>query len=141
MMLKTPLTTDIGPRLGRIDSPHDQQVRTDALKRCLQIGPEEGAVSFLHDSFVRRAVIEFRQDLAPIRAGNRHMQVLLPHLQECVVQIRREFLPYLGHCRFADCAHVSEPGCAVRSAVASGAIPERRYASFLKLRDELASGG
>jgi len=55
-------------------------------------------------------------------------------------QAWREFLPYLGHCRFADCAHVSEPGCAVRSAVASGAIPERRYASFLKLRDELASG-
>ena len=40
-------------------------------------------------------------------------------------------------CRFADCAHVSEPGCAVRSAVESGGISRERYESYLKLREEL----
>lgn len=48
-----------------------------------------------------------------------------------------EFRPHLGGCRFADCAHASEPGCAVRQAVESGALSARRYASFLKLREEL----
>ena len=52
-----------------------------------------------------------------------------------------EFRPALGRCRFADCAHASEPGCAVREAVARGGIAERRYASFLKLRAELAAEG
>jgi ribosome biogenesis GTPase / thiamine phosphate phosphatase len=49
-----------------------------------------------------------------------------------------EFAALLGHCRFGDCTHVSEPGCAVRAAVRSGAIASRRYESFLKLREELA---
>lgn len=36
-------------------------------------------------------------------------------------------------CRFADCSHESEPGCAVRAALDSGALPERRWASYRKL--------
>ncbi len=41
-------------------------------------------------------------------------------------------------CRFRDCAHESEPGCAVRAAVASGELAAARFASWQKLRDELA---
>lgn len=48
-----------------------------------------------------------------------------------------EFRAFLGSCRFSDCIHDREPGCAVRGAVASGAISERRIASYLKLREEL----
>jgi ribosome biogenesis GTPase / thiamine phosphate phosphatase len=39
-------------------------------------------------------------------------------------------------CRFGGCAHVKEPGCAVREAVAGGAIPSERYDSYLALRRE-----
>jgi len=39
-------------------------------------------------------------------------------------------------CRFRDCRHVSEPGCAVKAAAASGALPQARYDSFLKLQAE-----
>lgn len=39
-------------------------------------------------------------------------------------------------CRFADCAHDGEPGCAVLAAVASGELPERRLASYRKLLRE-----
>lgn len=39
-------------------------------------------------------------------------------------------------CRFADCSHVREPGCAVREAVSSGALSEERYESYLKLKKE-----
>ncbi len=49
-----------------------------------------------------------------------------------------EFRTALGHCRFQDCRHLSEPGCAVQGGVASGAISAARYESFVKLRGELA---
>ena len=48
-----------------------------------------------------------------------------------------EFRPLLGACRFGDCAHRAEPGCVVRAAVERGDIAESRYASYLKLREEL----
>jgi ribosome biogenesis GTPase / thiamine phosphate phosphatase len=40
-------------------------------------------------------------------------------------------------CRFADCSHVLEPSCAVRSAVAEGRLDPARLASFLRLQGEL----
>jgi ribosome biogenesis GTPase len=42
-------------------------------------------------------------------------------------------------CRFRDCAHQSEPGCAVRAAVEAGTLAEARLASYHKLRAELRS--
>ena len=40
-------------------------------------------------------------------------------------------------CRFSDCAHRTEPGCAVRAALADGSLPEDRWQSYLKLQREL----
>lgn len=40
-------------------------------------------------------------------------------------------------CRFADCAHTVEPGCAVRRAVDQGLVSAPRYESYLKLRAEI----
>lgn len=42
-------------------------------------------------------------------------------------------------CRFSDCRHEGEPGCAVREAVEAGALDARRLASWAKLRRELES--
>lgn len=44
-----------------------------------------------------------------------------------------EFAPWRDRCRFNDCLHRSEPGCAVLEAVASGAIPAWRHATYLRL--------
>lgn len=41
-------------------------------------------------------------------------------------------------CRFSDCAHDREPGCAVRAALEDGSLEGRRWASYLKLQRELA---
>ena len=44
-----------------------------------------------------------------------------------------EFAPYIGSCRFNDCAHLKEPGCAVTAALAEGKIGKSRYSSYAKL--------
>ncbi len=41
-------------------------------------------------------------------------------------------------CRFNDCAHDSEPGCAVRAALEEGSLGRRRYESWVKLQREAA---
>jgi ribosome biogenesis GTPase len=47
----------------------------------------------------------------------------------------REIAAAAPDCRFANCRHGEEPDCAVRRAVDCGAIAERRYLSYLQLRD------
>lgn len=47
-----------------------------------------------------------------------------------------EMEPYLGTCKYNDCAHVSEPDCAVQDAVESGDIHPERYRSYVVLRTE-----
>ena len=44
-----------------------------------------------------------------------------------------EFAQYLGQCRFRDCRHAHEPGCALRNAVAEGKINARRLELFLQI--------
>ncbi len=41
-----------------------------------------------------------------------------------------------ARCRFADCRHGTEPGCAVQEALESGELPQRRYASWRTLQRE-----
>ena len=45
----------------------------------------------------------------------------------------RDFRPYLDQCRFLDCAHRREPGCAVTEAVAAGKIAPSRYRSYERI--------
>jgi ribosome biogenesis GTPase len=49
-----------------------------------------------------------------------------------------ELRPLLGNCRFRDCKHISEPGCAVLDAAKRGQISQRRYGSYRRLADELS---
>jgi ribosome biogenesis GTPase len=51
-----------------------------------------------------------------------------------------EMRPLLDECRFGDCTHRVEPGCAVMAAVESGAVSRARYESYVKLRKELEEG-
>lgn len=44
-------------------------------------------------------------------------------------------------CRFTNCGHVSEPGCAVQAALADGTLEGPRWAHFQKLKSELAAAG
>jgi ribosome biogenesis GTPase len=44
-------------------------------------------------------------------------------------------------CRYSDCSHTSEPGCAVRQAIERGALSEKRFENYLKLQREIAYDG
>jgi ribosome biogenesis GTPase len=49
-----------------------------------------------------------------------------------------EFRNYVLACQFSNCRHLSEPGCAVKAAVAAGAIADSRYQSYCCVFNELA---
>jgi ribosome biogenesis GTPase len=53
-------------------------------------------------------------------------------LDECFPELRG----LKERCRFAGCAHLKEPDCAVRAAVAEGRISAERYESYVELRAE-----
>ncbi|WP_456374043.1 small ribosomal subunit biogenesis GTPase RsgA [Thiolapillus sp.] len=52
----------------------------------------------------------------------------------------REFAPYLGKCRFSNCRHCNEPGCALIEAVEEGHIHPERLKNFLHMADQLEKG-
>lgn len=47
----------------------------------------------------------------------------------------REFIEFMQECRFNDCSHTIEPGCAVREAVENGQIAETRFGTYLAMYD------
>lgn len=48
-----------------------------------------------------------------------------------------EFRPHLGQCRFRNCIHDHEPGCALRGGVEAGTITAARFATYHRLRGEM----
>ncbi len=68
-----------------------------------------------------------------------------PALDSSAVAARgfREITDAAGHCKFANCRHLREPGCAVKAAVEDGTISARRYESYkrvVNLTKQLAEG-
>lgn len=60
--------------------------------------------------------------------------------REALARGFREFVPFLGHCRFHNCAHLNEPGCAITAAVESGDISAQRLASYRHMAMAMAMG-
>jgi ribosome biogenesis GTPase / thiamine phosphate phosphatase len=48
----------------------------------------------------------------------------------------RDLRPYVSHCRFPDCTHMHEEGCAVKDAAADGKLDVRRYESYCHMTSE-----
>jgi ribosome biogenesis GTPase len=64
----------------------------------------------------------------------------LHHLsQPDLVNSFPEFRSFLGRCRFDDCRHTVEPGCAIAEAVERNEIDERRWNAYRVLTKELES--
>ena len=48
-----------------------------------------------------------------------------------------EFRPHIGYCRFRDCAHEQEPGCAILEALEKGEITQHRFESYLRIKQSI----
>ncbi|MBF0296325.1 MAG: ribosome small subunit-dependent GTPase A [Magnetococcales bacterium] len=57
--------------------------------------------------------------------------------RESLPALFRDMEPLLGSCRFSDCRHLREPGCALRAAAESGAVSPIRLASMLRIMESL----
>ncbi len=68
--------------------------------------------------------------------GMRELQ--LAECEHGIDETFAEITALAQQCRFSDCQHQGEPGCAVREAIAAGALDERRLESYLKLMREQA---
>ncbi len=49
----------------------------------------------------------------------------------------KEFRPFIGHCKFRDCSHEQEPGCAIRKALLNGDILQERMNSYQNILNSL----
>jgi ribosome biogenesis GTPase len=68
--------------------------------------------------------------------GLRRLEILdLP--REDLVHCFPEYVPLIGACKYDDCRHLQEPGCAIREAAEAGRISRRRYESYTILWSEL----
>lgn len=83
-----------------------------------------------------------RRELLPLPGGGALIDT--PGMRElqlwagggCVDEVFGEIAALAAECRFGDCSHSGEPGCAVADALASGALTEDRWESYRKLRGE-----
>ena len=106
----------------------EQPYFLDAWKENVTAEPEqlfltddEGTGIFDTPGFTSFALSDTARDLQP-----EDLQHLYP-----------EIAARLGQCRYDNCRHVAEPGCAVKQAVEEGQIGKIRYESYLALLKEL----
>lgn len=100
----------------------------------LEIGETRG------DDVGRHTTI--RRELVRVPSGG--LVIDTPGLRELMMwdadtgSVFADIAELASRCRFADCGHLTEPGCAVRAAVASGEIELERLRSYEKMQRELA---
>ena len=100
------------------------------------------------------AVSEIREDDSKGRHTTTHRQLLLlpsgamvidtPGMRELgmwdvsggLVDAFADVEQYMGRCRFSDCQHQREPGCAIRAAIQAGELDVGRWESYQKLKEE-----
>lgn len=65
-------------------------------------------------------------------------EVGLADSSEGVIKVFNEIADLALECKFPDCTHIHEPGCAVLAAVQSGRVDEEQYENYLRLNKEVA---
>ncbi len=66
------------------------------------------------------------------------MRELKPTGEEDVAENFSDVETLAEDCRFRDCQHAGEPGCAIRTAIEDGKLDPRRFANYAKLQEEVA---
>lgn len=105
----------------------EADAKVEAFSKALDSGRHTTTHSRLYQLNENSAVIDSPgfQEFALAHLTRSDIEVAMP-----------DFRPYHGQCRFRDCRHQSEPGCAIREAVKTGLIPPHRLAFFHQLMAE-----
>ena len=107
------------------------------------LGVEKMKTGAVRDSDDRGRHTTTHRALIPLPSGacmidTPGMRELKPTGEEDVAESFADVEALAARCRFNDCRHLKEPGCAVRQAIEDGAIEAQRVANFLKLSEEVA---
>ena len=85
-----------------------------------------------------------RRELIPVPGGGFFLdtpgmrELQLAEASGGIQEAFDDLVELFTHCRFTDCAHEAEPGCAVKAALDEGRLDEERWQSYQKLQRELA---
>ncbi len=115
------LVPDAEAQVGELSTALNAGRHTTTGTRWYWLGPEHDSALIDSPGFQQFGL----QHIAPQR-----LAALMPDLAA-----------HLGACRFHNCSHRHEPGCAVRAAAEEGRIDAQRYRLYRELFDELAGGG
>ncbi len=107
------------------------------------LGVEKMKTGEVRESDARGRHTTTHRALVPLPSGaclidTPGMRELKPTGEEDVDRNFADIEALAEQCRFRDCRHDREPGCAVRAAIEAGTLDADRYANYLKLRDEVA---
>ena len=107
------------------------------------LGTEKMKVGEVRESDSRGRHTTTHRALIPLPSGacmidTPGMRELKPTGEEDVAENFSDIEALADQCRFRDCRHAKEPGCAVRAAIEAGTLDANRFANYLKLRDEVA---
>jgi ribosome biogenesis GTPase len=102
----------------------------DAFDTRAVSGTGEG----IHTTARRQLIVLDQGSILIDTPGMRELGLLA--VRDGINQGFEDIVALSSNCRYTNCGHEQEPGCAVRAAVTSGVLYEDRYASFLKLKKE-----
>ena len=108
-----------GAEVGEISKALNSGRHTTTTTRWYWLGPTPQAGALIDSPGF--------QEFGLRQVDRRALAALMPDLR-----------PYVGACRFSDCTHRVEPGCAIRAALARGDISASRYRNYSELFEELS---
>jgi ribosome biogenesis GTPase len=112
------LVPDAGAQVGEISRALSSGRHTTTSTQLYWMDPERRSAMIDSPGF---------QEFGLRQIEAQQLPSLMPDLREAA-----------RHCRFYNCTHLQEPGCAVREAVAEARISPSRYAIYREIRDELS---
>ena len=102
---------------------HNTDIKVGELSENIQQGKHTTTNAFAHNVSNKGKLID--------SPGVRTFIPVFKNSQEVILGYK-EFLPYLGQCKFNDCQHINEPQCAIKAAVELNVIHPSRYESYLE---------
>ncbi len=105
----------------------DLNLKTRALNDSINLGKHTTSTTTLYHMPVSGSIID--------SPGVREFKLWkINHLE--AAWSFREFREFIDQCKFRDCKHINEPGCAVKAALDNNQISNRRYSSYTRIIQE-----